>query len=377
MLLVSNLNFNGLQSLKRIIENLPLAPATPSIGLEYYDTAKNSQFFWNGTKWVATDSSLAPANSIPATSILNLQTVIDATPISALSAAVANVSMGGFTVTNLPAPTAAGQAAEYSWVMGQINAAAAGITLEAPVEVVSIANQATLAGLLTIDGHVLVAGERVLLVGQTTASQNGPYIAATGAWTRATDILAPETFWYVITGTTYAATQWKISNPTAITVGTTAITINQFGAPINYTATTGGGLSLTGTAFAVLLATTSGLSTASGLTIVLPASSGLQLTAGGLSVLVAAGGGILATATGLAIDKSVIPTKYSTTFGDGVATSYTITHNLNTLDVVCQLRNVATGAIVYGDIVAATVNTVTIGFTTAPAVNAYRTTVIG
>ncbi|MEN9359584.1 MAG: leukotoxin [Verrucomicrobiota bacterium] len=41
-----------------------------------------------------------------------------------------------------------------------------------------------LSGLTTIDGRALNAGERVLLVGQTDASQDGLYTVSTGAWTR-------------------------------------------------------------------------------------------------------------------------------------------------------------------------------------------------
>lgn len=66
------------------------------------------------------------------------------------------------------------------------------------------------------------------------------------------------------------------------------------------------------------------------------------------------------------------------TFGDGTATSFTLTHNLNTLDVIVQVRLIATNEVRYPNIVNATVNTVTIsGFTTAPASNTMRAVIIG
>ena len=46
----------------------------------------------------------------------------------------------------------------------------------------------TLSGLQTIDGYAVVAGDRVLAPLQTNQTQNGVYIAAAGAWTRATDL---------------------------------------------------------------------------------------------------------------------------------------------------------------------------------------------
>ena len=54
------------------------------------------------------------------------------------------------------------------------------------VKVATTAN-ITLTAPQTIDGVSVVAGDRVLVKDQTTASQNGIYIVAAGAWTRATD----------------------------------------------------------------------------------------------------------------------------------------------------------------------------------------------
>lgn len=45
----------------------------------------------------------------------------------------------------------------------------------------------TLSGAQTVDGISCVAGDRVLVKNQTTASQNGIYTVATGAWTRSVD----------------------------------------------------------------------------------------------------------------------------------------------------------------------------------------------
>lgn len=45
----------------------------------------------------------------------------------------------------------------------------------------------TLSGTQTIDGIAVVAGDRVLVKEQTTASQNGIYVVSAGAWTRALD----------------------------------------------------------------------------------------------------------------------------------------------------------------------------------------------
>jgi hypothetical protein len=76
------------------------------------------------------------------------------------------------------------------------------------------------------------------------------------------------------------------------------------------------------------------------------------------------------------VDTAVVARKYSTTLSTS-ATSYTITHNLGTLDVHVQVYEIATGEEVIVDNVRATTSTVTVGFASAPTSNAYRVVVIG
>lgn len=46
----------------------------------------------------------------------------------------------------------------------------------------------TLSGIQTIDGVVLVVGDRVLVKNQTTASENGIYLVSSGTWNRSSDL---------------------------------------------------------------------------------------------------------------------------------------------------------------------------------------------
>lgn len=95
------------------------------------------------------------------------------------------------------------------------------------VRVASTANVNIATGtLLTIDGITLVVGDRVLLKNQSVASQNGVYVAANGAWSRSDDLntsaeMIPGTKIYVETGTTQGGTNWELSTPNPITLGTT------------------------------------------------------------------------------------------------------------------------------------------------------------
>lgn len=96
------------------------------------------------------------------------------------------------------------------------------------VRVATTANIA-LTGLQTLDGIALVAGDRVLVKNQTTAKDNGLYVAAAGAWARATDADgSPEVTSALLVsveqGTTQADTSWQLVTDGAIVLGTTALT---------------------------------------------------------------------------------------------------------------------------------------------------------
>lgn len=69
--------------------------------------------------------------------------------------------------------------------------------------------------------------------------------------------------------------------------------------------------------------------------------------------------------------------KYAVSYGDGAATSYTITHNLGTLDVTWEVYTVSGGAAVIPDVTHATTNTLTVSHAAAPTSNQYRIVVVG
>lgn len=87
------------------------------------------------------------------------------------------LNMGSQRITSLAAPTAASDAARLADVQG--------IPWKEAVRVASTANL-TLSGEQTIDG-VLTSASRILVKNQTTASQNGIYVTAAGAWARSAD----------------------------------------------------------------------------------------------------------------------------------------------------------------------------------------------
>ena len=200
-----------------------------------------------------------------------------------------------------------------------------------------------------IDGVTLATGDRILIKDQAAGAENGIYtVNVSGAPTRATDMditaeAVNNTTVLVQEGTVNADKAYTLSNNGTITLGTTALTFVQVG---------GGG----GTTYV--------------------AGNGLTESPAG-TFNVGAGTGITVTADAIAIDTSIVPRKYAVAVGDGTSTTITVTHNLNSRDVIITLYDATTYEVVDCDMVNATVNTVTLTFATAPTTNKYRCVVIG
>jgi hypothetical protein len=91
------------------------------------------------------------------------------------------ININSIPVINVPLPSQGHHAANKEYVDGIF---AEGVDPVDEVRAASTANIASLSGLLTIDGIVLAAGNRVLVKNQTTITQNGIYTVSSGAWTK-------------------------------------------------------------------------------------------------------------------------------------------------------------------------------------------------
>lgn len=247
-------------------------------------------------------------------------------------------------VVNLPNPSAAQDAATKSYV----DSAVEGLAWKDSVRVASNgANINLSAPGATIDGVTMVSGDRFLAKDQTTASQNGIYIW-NGSTSTASRALDADTFneleQAVVTveeGTSAGAT----FRQTAVngTLDSTNIVWNVFGTSA-------------------------------------PAASE---STPGIAVLATQA----KTDTGMDDNSIVTPLKLATwsgrvrrfaqTIGDGSATSYTLTHNFNTRDVLVNIYNSSTNEEIICDVVRNTVNTVNCVFASAPTTNSIRVVIFG
>lgn len=209
---------------------------------------------FDGTANVSGALTLATVNSNVGTftkitvNAKGLATAAAQASLSDLSAPTGDFGMGGFKLTGLANPTSDQDAATKYYV----DAVAQGLDVKASVLAATSGN-ITLSGTQTIDGVSVGAGARVLVKAQTAPEENGIYVAAAGAWSRASDANTWEelvsAYTFVEEGTTYADTGWVCTVNAGGTLGTTAVTWAQFSGAGTYIA--GTGLTLSGNEFSI------------------------------------------------------------------------------------------------------------------------------
>lgn len=153
----------------------PLLVTVPSTGV--YNVAIDGQVS------VAKGGTGTATGSITGTGALTFTAGGSNTSVNLVPLGTGSVDVASKKITSVADPTVATDAATKSYV----DSVAQGLDIKASVKVATTAN-ITLSGTQTIDGIVLVASDRVLVKDQTTGTQNGIYVVAAGAWTRATDM---------------------------------------------------------------------------------------------------------------------------------------------------------------------------------------------
>jgi hypothetical protein len=285
--------------------------------------------------------------------------------LSALAVPLTDISLNNYKITNLADPTLAQDAATKKYV----DDVAQGLNIHAASYAATTANLnatysngtsgvgATLTNAGTnaafsVDGVSPALNARILVKNQTAQAQNGIYVLTTVGdgstpWvlTRATDFdtaveIAGGDFTFVDAGSTLANTGW-VNVDEVTTVGTDPIVFQQFSGAGTYTASDG--VLLTGTNF-----------------------TGVVVASGGLSV----------GASGFELDTTIAVRKYAANVGDGTNTSYTISHNLNTKDVIVSVYdNSSPYAEVICDVQHTSTTAITLLFSVAPTSNQYRVVV--
>lgn len=167
-----------------------------------------------------------PAGTIVATTVQDAINELDSEKQAALGFTpenVANKATDFSTINDTKYPT-------VQAVQTEIIARVAGLAWKAQVTCATTSN-ITLSGEQTIDG-VATSSSRVLVKNQSTASQNGIYVSAAGAWARAADADTGTELQNAVVpvaqGTSNADTTWNQTSD-GITIGVTSIVFGPFG----------------------------------------------------------------------------------------------------------------------------------------------------
>ena len=265
--------------------------------------------------------------------------------LSALATPTGDVSFNNYKLTNLATPTVSTDAA----TKGYVDATAQGLDIKASVRAATTTN-GTLATAFAngqvIDGVTLATNDRILIKNQTDQTANGIYIVqASGAPVRSSDMDTgsefPGAFTFVEEGTANADDGFVCTNNSPVVLGTDNITWTQFSGSGSFTA-----------------------------------SDGVLLTGNNFTGVVVASGGLSVGASGFQLDTTIAVRKYAANVGDGTATSYTVTHSLNTRDVIVSIYdNSSPYAEVICDVQHTSTSAVTLLFSVAPTSNQYRVVV--
>jgi len=277
--------------------------------------------------------------------------------ISTLGAPTADVGWGGFKITGLAAPVNATDAANKQYVDDTVSSISwknevRCATTVAGTFATSFANGSS------VDGQILVTGDRILIKDQVAGAENGIFtVNASGAPTRATDADTDAKMKgaavFVWQGTTNGGTRYINSTAGAIVLDTTPLSWALWGIGNAYSG-----------------------------------SNGVLLTAANFTVQPDTGGqsGLSVSTTGVKIDPTVpvgaastfITRRISFAVGDGAALAYVLTHNLNTRDVVSSVyRTLTPWDEVMCDVEKTSVNTITLRFAVAPTSAQFTCSIIG
>jgi len=271
---LTNIDLNQNQLVNAKFEALATNPSSGNFeGRMYFNTATYSLMVYANSAWRKTVHSITSGGGEGIAEALTVSesngtvtltlNVADADSAGLLSAAffgdlngatssaTANklVKRDGNGNISVATPTDDGHAA----TKGYVDSARSGLDVKASVRVATTAAinlSSDLEAGDVIDGVTLVAGDRVLVKHQGTASENGIYVAvASGAASRATDAdtsaeVTTGMFTFVSEGTVNADSGWVLSTNDTITLGSTGLTFVQFSGAGQITA--GDGLTKSG-----------------------------------------------------------------------------------------------------------------------------------
>ena len=423
---LTNLDLNSNQLINAKFEALATNPSSGNFeGRMYFNTATFTVMVYANGAWRKSVHSIASGGGA---GIAEALTVSESNGTVTLTLAVADADSAGlltaafFTdLTNATSSATANAIAKrdasgnisvatpsadgHAATKGYVDSARSGLDVKQSVRVATTAAinlSSDLEAGDVVDGVTLVAGDRVLVKNQGTASENGIYVAvasSAGAASRATDAdsnteVTAGMFTFVEEGTVNADSGFVLTTDGPITLGSTSLVFVQFSGAGQITA--GDGLTKSGNTINAV-GTASRISVSQDAIDIDANYAGQNtittlgtITTGvwnGTDVAVADGGTGASDATtartnlgikttGGAVTTSAatlarVAAQGNTAHSSGTSTT-AVVHNFNTTDVIVQVYEVATGETVVGDVNRTNADTVTVVLLGSHSANAFR-----
>jgi len=328
---LNNVDLNKNQLQNPVIHPLGTAPGSPAQGQMYFNSTDKKLYFYDNTSWIDASGDIKSITS----STTDTLTVANGTgPNPALTIVTAAVANGGAALAN-------GDQI-YDFVDGFVNNAkllsllsalesssgAADETISIGTDsgdTVSFGGNVTVTGNLTVSGTTTTINSNTVNIGDNILVLNSD---ATGSPSADAGIeIERGSSTNTLIKWNESTDRWTFTNDGS----------NYFNIPLSTEYASGAAAST---------------------------------SAAGLVELATSAEALAGSDTARAVTPSGLAARsFVGTIGDGSATSITVTHSLNSRDVIVQLYDASSYETVYADITRATVDTLTVAFSTAPASN--------
>jgi hypothetical protein len=351
----SNIDLNRNELQNAVTQRLATAPASPVEGLRYYDTVLKQEGYWNGTGWIYTTAGAAGA----------VTKVVNASAAGVLQVSGgADKSIADFTSTGgIAKVSAAGVVSIAAPGTDYVTAGSTNTLTNKTIDTAanSIINLGTgnfAVNVVDADVNLTANSDTRLATQKAAKAYIDSRISSIGVPKGGIDCSTNPNYPAGIAGDYYRVTVAGLIGGAAGIAVTVGDVIECFVAGI------AGTQAAVGANWSIIQANV----------------DQATLTTLGLTAYATSAEADAKTIGNKALTPNSLtnyPTRKIFTFGDGVATSYALAHNLNSFDVVVQFRDATSNAMIQVDYTNTSANVVTVTPVTAPATNSIKATIIG